>query len=26
VATDAIPGGFAAMDPWGTRIGFSIAP
>jgi catechol 2,3-dioxygenase len=26
VATDAIPGGFAAMDPWGTRIRFSIAP
>ena len=26
VATDAIPGGFAAVDPWGTRIRFSIAP
>jgi catechol 2,3-dioxygenase len=23
---DAIPGGFAAMDPWGTRIRFSVAP
>jgi catechol 2,3-dioxygenase len=26
VATDAIPGGFAAVDPWGTRIRFTIAP
>ena len=26
VTTDAIPGGFAAMDPWGTRIRFTIAP
>jgi catechol 2,3-dioxygenase len=26
VATDAIPGGIAAMDPWGTRIRFTIAP
>jgi catechol 2,3-dioxygenase len=25
-AIDAIPGGFAAMDPWGTRIRFTIAP
>jgi catechol 2,3-dioxygenase len=23
---DAIPGGFAAMDPWGTRIRFTLAP
>jgi catechol 2,3-dioxygenase len=23
---DAIPGGFAAMDPWGTAIRFNIAP
>lgn len=23
---DAIPGGFVAMDPWGTRIRFTIAP
>jgi hypothetical protein len=23
---DAIPGGFAAVDPWGTRIRFTIAP
>jgi catechol 2,3-dioxygenase len=26
VTIDAIPGGFAAMDPWGTRIRFTIAP
>lgn len=26
VAIDAIPGGFAATDPWGTRIRFTIAP
>jgi len=26
VAIDAIPGGYAAMDPWGTRIRFTIAP
>lgn len=26
VTTDAIPGGFAAVDPWGTRIRFTIAP
>ena len=26
VAIDAIPGGFAAMDPWGTRIHFTAAP
>jgi len=25
VTIDAIPGGFAAMDPWGTRIRFTIA-
>ena len=23
---DAIPGGFAAMDPWGTRVRFTLAP
>lgn len=26
VPIDAIPGGFAAMDPWGTRIRFTVAP
>jgi catechol 2,3-dioxygenase len=26
VAIDAIPGGYAATDPWGTRIRFTIAP
>ena len=26
ITIDAIPGGFAAMDPWGTRIRFTIAP
>ena len=26
IAIDAIPGGFAAMDPWGTRIRFTVAP
>jgi len=25
VITEAIAGGFSAMDPWGTRIRFSIA-
>jgi catechol 2,3-dioxygenase len=26
VTMDAIPGGFAAMDPWGTNIRFTLAP
>ena len=26
VSIDAIAGGFAAMDPWGTRIHFTVAP
>ena len=26
VATDTIPGGFAAMDPWGIHIRFTVAP
>lgn len=26
VTTDAIPDGFVAADPWGTRIRFTIAP
>ena len=26
VTIDAIPGGFAAMDPWGTAIHFTVAP
>ena len=26
VTVDAIPGGFAAMDPWGTAIHFTVAP
>jgi catechol 2,3-dioxygenase len=26
VAIDATPDGFAAMDPWGTRIRFTVAP
>jgi catechol 2,3-dioxygenase len=26
VAIEAIPGGFAARDPWGTSIRFSLAP
>jgi catechol 2,3-dioxygenase len=26
VTIDAIPDGFAAIDPWGTRIRFTIAP
>jgi catechol 2,3-dioxygenase len=26
VAMDAIPGGFVAMDPWGTRINFAMTP
>ena len=26
VPIDAIPGGFAAMDPWGTWIRFTVAP
>jgi hypothetical protein len=26
VSIDAIPGGFAAMDPWGTAIHFTVAP
>jgi hypothetical protein len=25
ITTDSIPGGFAAMDPWGTAIRFIIA-
>jgi hypothetical protein len=26
VSVDAIPGGFAAMGPWGTSIRFTIVP
>jgi catechol 2,3-dioxygenase len=26
VTSEAIPGGFAATDPWGTRIRFTLAP
>jgi catechol 2,3-dioxygenase len=26
VTVDAIPGGFAAIDPWGTSIRFTVAP
>ena len=26
ITIDAIPGGFAATDPWGTSIRFTIAP